>query len=224
MIKPEACYFFGTGTQKPINHPTDIIRHLPPERRHHYRDGYSMAEAAKCWMAAHGQLPLRIAELVGNDTLETAHFEYGEKVWGGGTSMTDIMAFIPDSVIAVEAKYRESFDDEVRNWIYKEAAKNLRSPPHRLGVIGQYGRALGVPAEALLVLRYQLLHRTLASARVARQRGRSRAWMIVHSFAPSQCEEHARNRADFDRYVSLIGTTPVLEGIPVRLAWSDEAI
>ena len=222
MVNSESCYFFGIGIRRPINRPTDIIRHLPPDKRHHYRDGYSMAEAAKCWMAASGRLPLRIAELVGAESLEAVHFEYGNSVWGGGTSMTDIMAFIPDAVIAVEAKAREALDEEVRNWIYKDAAKNPRSPPHRRRVVVQYGSALGVNADALLDVRYQLLHRTLAAARVARQHRRSRAWMIVHSFAPLQCEEHARNRADFDRYVSLVGNTPVLEGIPVRLAWIDE--
>ena len=222
MVKPETRFFFGIGTRNPINRPVDIKRHLPKDRRHHYRDGYSMAEAAKCWMAARDRLPLRIAGLVGGDVLETAHFEYGESVWGGGTSMTDIMAFIPDAVIAVEAKAREMLDDEVRNWIDKDAAKNPRSPLHRHRVIVQYGEALRVSVDALLNVRYQLLHRTLAAARVARQHRRSRAWMIVHSFAPLQCDEHDRNHADFERYLSLVGTTPMLEGIPVRLAWIDE--
>lgn len=222
MTKTESCYFFGVGVKQPIKVPTDLKRHLPAERRHHYRDGYSMAEAAKCWMASRGRLPLRIAEVIGGDDLETAHFEYGLKVWGGGTSMTDIMAFIPDAVIAVEAKALESLDEQVCCWMYKGAPRNPRSAVHRQHVIARYAKSFGVSTDALLPVRYQLLHRTLMAARVALQHNRSRAWMIVHSFAPLDCEEHGRNRADFDRYVSLIGTAPVLEGITVRLAWVDE--
>jgi hypothetical protein len=183
-----------------------------------------MAELAECWLAANGRLPRSIANLVGTDIFETAHFEYPVKVWGGGTSMTDIMAFISDDLIAYEGKARESFDEEVHNWIYKEAAKNPRSPPHKLRVIGQYAKAFGVRTDDLTGLRYQLLHRTLAAALVARQYRRRKAWMIVQSFAPLKCDEHARNRADFDRYAALVGAAPVLEGIPVRLAWVDELV
>jgi len=183
-----------------------------------------MAEAAKCWMMAGGRLPQRIAALAGDDTLETAHFEYGVKVWGRGTSMTDIMAFIPGDLIAVEAKARERFGDEVRDWIDQNEAKNPRSPPYRLKVVDRYARTLGVRRDALLGSRYQLLHRTLAAALVAKQYGRRKARMIVQSFAPSECDEHARNRADFDQYVALVGGAPVLEGIPVRFAWVDEPI
>jgi hypothetical protein len=88
--------FFGIGTAKPIDQPTDLLDYLPREQRHHYRDGYSMAEAAKCWVTANARLPTSIANLVGVDILQSAHFEYGVKVWGGGMSKTDILAFIPD--------------------------------------------------------------------------------------------------------------------------------
>jgi len=220
----ETRFFFGAGTTKPIYRATDLINYLPHDKRHHYRDGYSMAEAAKCWLAANGRLPPAIAALVGTDILETAHFEYEITVWGRGTSMTDIMAFAPEHPLAIEAKAREAFDDEVRNWVYKEEAENPRSPPHRLRVIDKYAEAFGASADALMELRYQLLHRTRAAALMARQCRRKSAWMIVHSFAPLECEEHARNRADFNRYVSLVGETPAFKGVPVRLAWVDEII
>jgi hypothetical protein len=181
-----------------------------------------MAEAAKSWVSARGLLPPSLAQRIGSDVLESAYFEYLVNVWGGGSSMTDVMAFIPGSLIAVEAKARETFDDEVRTWIDKRALQNPRSPPHRLSVIDRYSRAFGIDRNALLNLRYQLLQRTLAAALVAKQFGRKRAWMLVQSFVPRSCEEHARNRADFDRYVALVGQIPVLEGIPVQLGWVDE--
>src|SRR5215208_4696636 len=117
METTETRLFFGEGTTKPVLVATDLIGYLREDRRHHYRDGYSMAEAAKRWVQASGRLPQQIPELVGTDVITIAHFEYEVSVWGGGKSTTDILAFLPDGVIAIEAKARESFDDEVRTWI-----------------------------------------------------------------------------------------------------------
>jgi hypothetical protein len=214
--------FFGNDATRVIRVPTDLRSYLPADKRHHYRDGYSMAEAAKSWVNARGRLPSSLAKLVGSDLLQAAYFEYCVNVWGGGLSMTDVMAFIPDGLIAVEAKARETFDDHVQAWIDKKARENPRSPPHRRGVIDRYSRAFGINRDALLDLRYQLLQRTLAAALTAKQFGRRSTWMLVQSFAPLSCDEHARNRADFDRYAATVGEAPVLEGIPVRLGWVDE--
>lgn len=215
--------FFGNDTSRPVQQATDLAKYLPADKRHHYRDGYSMAEAAKCWVAAEGRLPPLVANLIGSDDLEAAHFEYRVTVWGRGLSMTDIMAFIPNGLIAVEAKARENFDDLIAVWIDREKPENARSPAHRLAVVDRYSGAFQVPKELLMDLRYQLLHRTLAAALTAKQQRRAKAWMVVQSFAPSECKQHAENRADFDRYVSVVGPAPVLEGIPVRLAWLDQA-
>jgi Domain of unknown function (DUF6946) len=214
--------FFGNDTKQIVRDPTDLRDYLPVDKKHYYRDGYSMAEAAKCWVAANGRLPASVATLVGADDLERAHFEYRVIVWGRGRSMTDVMAFVPDGVLALEAKARESLDNEIRIWVYEEERKNPRSPPYRLAVVDRYARALGVRKDELLSLRYQLLHRTLAAALVARRSARKQAWMVVQSFAPPGCVEHGRNRGDFDRYVGTVGTAPVLEGVAVRLAWIDE--
>ena len=124
-----------------------------------------------------------IANVVGSVDLVSAHFEYGVSVYGGGISMTDVMAFTEDAVIAVEAKAREPFDSLVLDWIDEEQARNPRSPPHRCQVVADYAQAFGVRFSALLPLRYQLLHRTLSAALTARERS-NRAWMIVQSFAP----------------------------------------
>jgi hypothetical protein len=162
-----------------------------------------------------GNIPFNIAKVVGTYVLQSAHFEYPVTVWGGGKSMTDIMAFVPGGIVAVEAKARETFGDEVLNW-----ASDI---PHRLNVVDNYAEAFKVRRHDLMDLRYQLLHRTMAAALVARQYGRKSAWMIVHSFAPLDCKEHARNRKDFDRYVALVGSAPVIKEVPVQLAWVDGA-
>src|SRR5262249_3728809 len=158
-----------------------------------------MAEAAKCWVAASEKLPPSIANVIGTDELIAAHFEYPTKVWGGGTAMTDIMAFVPKGVIAVEAKVNEPFDDLVSAWIFREEKNNAQSPPHRTRVIQRYAKAFGVNSERLLNIRYQLLQRTLCAALTAQSQGRSQAWMIVQSFASGLGDGHLINRSDFER-------------------------
>jgi hypothetical protein len=150
-------------------------------------------------------------------------YRYSVAMTGSGRkAITSVLDVPRPQTFAVEHKARETFDEEVRNWIDEDAEKNPRSPPHRLRVIGRYAQAFGTRIEDLLDLRYQLLHRTLAASLTARRYGRRRAWMIVQSFAPVSCVEYASNRADFDRYMAIVGKVPVLQSIPVRLAWVDE--
>jgi hypothetical protein len=191
---------------------------LPDDKKHQYRDGFSMAEAAKSWVAANGSLPSEIADIVGSDTLNRAHFEYPTAVWGGGIAMTDVMAFVPSGVIAVEAKVDEVFDDLVSVWIAREAARNPRSPDHRRKTIQKYANEFAVSEGALMGVRYQLLQRTLCAAIVARKVGAMSAWMIVPS---TQIGIENTNRSDFDRFVALAGERPVIDGVRVNVAWAS---
>ena len=174
--------FFGPGKDRPITLCTDVRDYMPEDKKYQYRDGRSMAEAARCWVAASGHLPQSIADVVGSNEMISAHFEYPTPVWGGGIAMTDIMAFIPNGLIAVEAKVDEPFDDLVSAWIFKEETKNANSPPHRTRVIQLYAKILGVKSEQLLGIRYQLLQRTLCAALTAKAQGISEAWMVVQAF------------------------------------------
>jgi hypothetical protein len=214
---------FGAGEDKPVRRPEDVQGYLHPDKKHHYRNGYSMAEAAKCWCAAQPLLPAKVAALVGAPDLPRAHFEYPTRVWGGGTAMADVMAFIPNGVIAVEAKVNEAFDDLLGDWIERDGKANPRSPDHRRKVVGQYAEGLGVKADDLLAIRYQLLQRTLGAARTAKAAGLPHAWMVVQDLSYGRGHGHARNRADYDAFVTLVGPMPSLEGMPVQLAWIDEA-
>jgi hypothetical protein len=214
--------YFGPGRNVLVTRPEDLKHCLPADKRHHYRNGYSMAEAAKSWVMAAGRLPPSLAAFVGGDALVSAHFEYPVKVWGGGTSMTDVMAFVPDGVIAVEAKARESFNEKVGIWIQEEEISDPASVERRRRVADCYARALSIGTDRILSLRYQLLHRALSAAKTARAAGVRRAWMIVQSFASQDCPEHARNRADFDRFEALVGQEPTFVGTKVRLGWVDE--
>ncbi|MCA1542440.1 hypothetical protein I6F18_20995 [Bradyrhizobium sp. NBAIM32] len=215
--------FFGAGYTHPITLCTDVRDNLPLDRKYHYRDGRSMAEAAKCWCAANGSLPDSISKAVGSNELTTAHFEYPTRVWGGGVSMTDIMAFVPDGIVAVEAKVDEPFDELVSSWIFKEEHKNSESPPHRTAVVERYANALRLNSAQLFDIRYQLLQRTLAAALTARENSVPKAWMIVQSFSPAGAPIKSQNREDFDRFVELVGSAPTIEDVQVRLAWVSNA-
>lgn len=212
--------YFGPNTDKPVAAALDVQGYLEEDKKHQYQDGYSMAEAAKSWVSAGGYLPESIAAIVGSNDLNVAHFEFPTKVWGGGTAMTDVMAFIPNGVIAVEAKVNEPFDDVVSDWIERKAESKPTSPPHRRKAIQQYADALKVDAERLLDIRYQLLQRTLCASIVARARGLSGAWMIVQHFPRGDASDKIANRSDFDAFVALVGEAPVIEGVKIQLVWA----
>jgi hypothetical protein len=215
--------FFGAGRDRPVTVCTDVRDCLPKDRRYQYQDGYSMAEAAKCWAAASDRLPQSIAAVVGSHELIAGHFEYPTKVWGGGLAMTDIMAFVPNGVIAVEAKVNEPFDDFVSAWIFSEEKKNAKSPPHRTSAIQRYAKAFGVSSRELLDIRYQLLQRTLCAALTATVCGASQAWMVVQTFAShTGGDGHITNRSDFDLFTALVGSAPKIEGVRVQIAWVSD--
>ena len=216
--------FYGNGFDKPVLVATELRDLLPAKKRRHYADRYSMAEAAKLWTSAGaGAVPASVADLLGDGRLLSGHFEYSVPVWGGGGSETDLMAFTPRAVLALEAKTDEPLDDVLRVWIEKLALRNPRSPPHRRAVALRYAEAFRVPLEALLGIRYQLLHRTLSAARTAEAAHAAESWMLVQSFPTIGRQPRcSTQRADFDRFVELVGPAPVIEGRAVRLAWIDE--
>jgi len=124
-----------------------------------------------------------------------------------------------------EAKVNEPFDDIVSAWIFDKEMTNARSPPHRTKVIQRYARAFGKRSVQLLDIRYQLLQRTLRAALTAAEHGSSRAWMVVHAFSSGAVTDgHQRNRSDFDKFVSLVGSAPTIENVCVRIAWVSDKI
>jgi len=65
------------------------------------------------------------------------------------------------------------------------------------------------------------LQRTLCASLTARRAGKAQAWMIVQSFALIDSDGHRNNRADFDRFIGLAGSTPTIEGVRVQIVWVD---
>lgn len=127
-------------------------------------------------------------------------------------------------VIAVEAKVDEPFDNLVSIWIDIKKKDNPRSPDHRMGVIQQYAKAFGVAYESLLNIRYQLLQRTLCAAITANNNRLSKAWMIVQHFGNANGNGDQTNHSDFNRFLALVGSAPVIEGMPVQIAWAENSV
>lgn len=214
--------FFGKGTERPVYRAIDVREFLAVDRKHHYQATFSMAETAESWVAAAGHLPRSIADLVGHPDLCSAHFEYPTYVWGRGLSMTDVMAFTPKTVIAVEGKVREELGKRVRDWLV-ERGEGTPSHANRLKAIGRYADAFGLSRKSLYTVRYQLLYRTLSAALAAKDCGFSTAWMIVQAFVPRNDPHHRMNVADFNQLIALAGSAPVIEGVCVNLALTEES-
>jgi hypothetical protein len=64
--------FFGQERDKPITVWADVRDRLPEDKKYHYRDGFSMAEATKCWIAAGEHLPQGAVTLPANGQLAAA--------------------------------------------------------------------------------------------------------------------------------------------------------
>jgi hypothetical protein len=125
--------------------------------------------------------------------------------------------------LPVETKMKERFDDLISVWIEKNKQENPDSVRHRKSVVERYAEAFGVDYEALLNIRYQLLQRTLCVAITANDKGLSKAWMIVQHFANGIGDQDQTNLSDFNRFVALVGSAPVVEGVPVQIAWAEDS-
>jgi hypothetical protein len=75
--------YFGSNTDKPVTAALDVQGYLEEDKKHQYRDGYSMAEAAKSWVSAGEFLPKSIMEIVGSDRLRTRSKQSCQSAPGG---------------------------------------------------------------------------------------------------------------------------------------------
>jgi hypothetical protein len=126
--------------------------------------------------------------------------------------------------ITVEGKVAESFDVLVSEWLLRGsapeavatealgveeelAASDVTRAPHQSGPsAGKLKRLtylcqmLGVDEEAMLPLRYQLLHRTVSAVIEAERFNAPHALMLVHSFSPT-CESFV----DYEGFATALG-------------------
>lgn len=213
-----------------IVRPEDVIPRLARGERH-WRKGYSAYELASAWIGAGGIPPTVRAVL---DTCPD--YRAAELVEGlferevdlrtpGRRSQTDLLAFIHaaagHAVVAVEGKVAEPFGPLVADWNDGSGGKARR--------LAALCGVLGLAADTVRPLRYQLLHRAVSAVFEAQRYHCPRALLLVHSFCPAWTSFR-----DFVAFTTAVGS-PVDEagtisaamprdGVALRFAWVADAV
>jgi len=211
----------------PLSNPEDVINFLGKGRAH-WRGEYSACETAHSWFQADG-LPATIQSILQTDPvlsgamLKKAYFEKQTDLDNlGRPSQTDVIAIVAtnsgQAVLGVEGKVEESFGPLVSDW-------NDYSPG-KLRRLANLVERLGLkPSAAIGSLRYQLLHRTVATLLEAERFATTEAAMIVQSFSSKMSGFSA-----FEEFSSALGI-PVTEAgrlsrpiklgpTQIRLGWT----
>jgi hypothetical protein len=218
--------FFGPNGSS-LSKPEDVIKFLGKQEQHWKKDR-SAYQTAHSWFAAQ-DLPASIRAILKTDstfaeaTLRKAVFENKTRLDDyGRESQTDVLAILglgaDHAVLGVEAKVDESFGPRVREW-------NDYSPSKLRRLAGLLDR-LNLRQVAIGDLRYQLLHRTVATIIEAERLGARHAAMIVQSF-----DRHRTGFEDFVAFADAFGM-PLTEpgilsqsktagGVAIRLGWTE---
>jgi hypothetical protein len=221
--------FFG-GDGVALSKPEDVIPFLGKGPLH-WKKGRSAFETAHSWFSAQG-LPSAIRTVLdanpqfADATLTRAYFERMTQLddTGRGPSQTDVLAILKIAsgvaVLGIEAKVDETFGPFVRDWSDGTPGKTLR--------LSRLINELQIDATSASSLRYQLLHRTVATVLEARQAKAREAIMLVQSFSPSSIRA---GFTDFQAFaVALrapiaatgILSAPVqLNGVRLWIGWAE---
>jgi hypothetical protein len=218
---------FFSGSGSPLAVPEDVIPLLG--KKSHWRQGRSAFEVAQSWFSEPG-IPQSIRDVLETDvafveaSLIKAFFERHTKLDGyGRDSQTDLLVILQIrtgvAVLGVEAKVDETFGKLVREWLDGSEGKRQR-------LAGLVAR-LGLYTTDVGSLRYQLLHRTVATLLEAHHHGAREAAMVVQSFCPKRT-----GFDDFQLFAAALGipiapgaklSTPIeLGGIRLRLGWAED--
>ena len=143
------------------------------------------------------------------------------RVHGERASQTDLLALLRTGdrylVVGVEGKAREPFGTTVADWNNGGWAKRTR--------LADLCERLDLEPEEVGELRYQLLHRTVATLLEAARYGVVDAVMLVQSFDTGDA-----SFGDFDAFAEALGLTDAapgkltapmtLDGVSLRLGWA----
>jgi uncharacterized protein DUF6946 len=221
---------FFDQSEKPLSGPQDV-QWLLAEPRKQWVPKYSAYETACSWFDANG-LPIAIKNVLRTDAalanakLRKAYFEKQTQVDDSGRrpSQTDVLAFLEiDSgigVLGIEGKVNESFGLIISEW-------NDYSPGKLRRLAGLVERLRLKRSVSLGSLRYQLLHRTVATLIEAQRAKVREAAMIVQSFSPDGIRA---GFSDFQKFAMAIGA-PIYEpgklsnpielcDVKIRLGWT----
>lgn len=180
------------------------------DKNKQWQKGFSAMETALSWEKADGLPPefkkilSQEAEFEGAELL-LAIPEYKVSLPGGSSpSQNDVFAVITSkkslTVMTVEGKAKEDFDDTIFNW-KKSRSKNAET--ERLGFLLE---KIGVKDKEIDSLRYQLFHRLASAVIMAEKFHAKNAIMIIQSFNDNNKENHFD---DFATFIELYGISSV---------------
>ena len=193
-------FFSGDGT--PLTKPEDVILLLGEKK--HWREGRSAYEAAYSWFDAH-DVPPAVRAVIKTDpafaqsVLVKAVFEKQTALDAfGRPSQTDVLALLQtnsgSAILGIEAKVDETFGPLVVEW-------DNGSPGKKQRLAGLVER-LDLDKNLIGNLRYQLLHRTVATLLEADRHSASDVAMVVQSFSPKTIRA---GFVDFQAFAGALG-------------------
>jgi hypothetical protein len=197
----------------------------------HWKEKYSAYETAYSWFAA-ADPPPAIRTILQTETAYTdakllkAYFEKQTQLddSGRGPSQTDVLAFLEVRskvvVLGIEGKVNEPFGEFVSEW-------NDYSPGKLRRLAGLVERLAIKPSKSIGTLRYQLMHRTVATMLEAEKAHAADAVMLVQSFSP---DDVRTGFGDFQKFAATLGipidapgilSQPLqLPRVRLRLGWT----
>lgn len=213
----------------PLLAPEDVIRHLGAP--HHWKEGRSAKSLTDQWWSAN-DLPATIRRILDqadewrNAELIDAFVERCTNLADGRAShsQSDLMAILglTDGIglLAIEAKVDEGFDKTVAEWLRSDSVGKRARLAKLCGI-------LGLTADGVGHLRYQLFHRTIAAVLEAKRYRSGKAAMIVQSWSADH-----DGFADYATFFTAVGLRidepgrfsepATLDGVSFRTAWSAE--
>ncbi len=195
----------------------------------HWKKGRSACEVAKSWFAA-GDVPPAVRAVLATDSacgdvrLVEAFFEKRTELDSlGRPSQTDVLALLSTrsgySVLGVEGKVDETFGPTIGEWDDGSSGKKLR--------LARLIDRVGLRESSAAPLRYQLLHRTVATLLEADRYGAKDAYMVVQSFSSERA-----GFCDFQAFAEALGipiekpgmTSQLLDcrGVRIRIGWAED--
>jgi hypothetical protein len=220
MLRP---YFWGA----PIEAPEQVQPLLA--KLGHWKEGRSAYELAHSWLKDR-DLPQSVKGLMDSDaalsgaTLIEAFFERHTELDNlGRASQTDLLALLKITtglaVLGIEAKVTETFGNRVSEWDDGSPGKSQRLS----GML----KLLCLDVVAARPLRYQLIHRTVATVLEAERYGAGDAAMIVQSF-----DSHRTGFSDFQAFATAMRSAVEAPGtlskpikccgVSLRLGWAAD--
>lgn len=189
----------------------------------HFVEGYSAMSAALAWEAAKNRpsgFPVSVENVISEERftrqgikLLLAQPERKTPLVGGGyPSHTDLFCLARNGLgellsIAIEAKVDEPFGDYVADWI-AAGESNSDGGANRRARLNFLCEVLGLDMEVAQLLRYQLLHRTVAPIIEAKEFNCQHAVMLVHSFSQQ------KPQTSFDDFKEFVGA--LLPGVEIE--------